>query len=298
MNIRPPIGTCAQKSMTSYEEPRKCFHGFSCSGQPTKSVFCFMEQIGKGSFGKVYKAKCFRARDCNVAIKVVPFIHNKYKSSLMFNIDNETKVLDILKEKPHRNIIEFFGFFDDDDCRNYVFELGDMNFYEYMEKAKSRLTVAQFHEVIFQFIEGIEHLNTIGLYNFDIHPVNMVILLSSGSIKFIDFGGAKILDHPNNQKCLYTLSIHLASYQLSIKYDNHQVDTYEKHLSVFKDTAWLKGDFSEIDFSELLKQPDLWCSGLSEEVKKFVAMCFFRDLDKRADLLRVKRYLAPRERLT
>ena len=296
MDIRAPIHSSAQSCTTHFEEPRKCFHGFSCTETQIKPIFSVVCKIDEGTFGKVFKAKCLKKRDCHVAIKKILFNDERYDNPQSY-IDNETKVLGILKEKPHPNIIEFFGFIDNGNFRNYIFELGDMSFHEYMKSASSRLTSAQFHEILFQFIEAIEHLNTVGIYTSDIHPKNMVIFLSSGIIKFIDFGGAKILEQPNNQKCLRELSFFLALYQLSIRYNN-QSTAYNECLLSFED-ARLNNKFSEANHHNLLQKSDLWCFDLSKEVKRFIATCFLpeRVLAKRADLLNIKSFLTPRERI-
>lgn len=272
----------------------QCFHRFVDKVKPGLMDFKLLNPVGKGAFGCVYAAKCTTDRRCDVAIKVVPL--NRLKDLNKSGI--ELRALELIKNTPHENIIEYFGFFDETEKRYLVFELADCNLRQYLDKAIPALSPEQFNEIAFQFLNALDYLNEMQLFHDDYKLENMVFCSSDRKIKLIDFEQTRV---PSDKyylsplEPLKSIGRFLGEIELLMV---HQAENDRFFSSVQKFThAWLKGDFSRSEAMELEKEEPIWHQKLSGKTRNLVALCFVRDETVRSHVVNERHSLIPRQPL-
>lgn len=175
-----------------------------CNIAPEK--FQWIEMIGEGSFGKVFKCIHEDMKDKEFAIKrfVVNLNYSKKKSSeKLKEITIEMNNLAKLKENHLQpsSIPEYYGYFIEKDKygdMNFclVFEYYPNNFRQFLsslktEKGKTQIIPFLTLKKIFEeFLLGMTYLQAIELSHRDLKPENLA-LNKEGQLKIIDFGFAK-----------------------------------------------------------------------------------------------------------
>ena len=140
--------------------------------------------IGKGHYGYVFLG-LFKNKAC--AVKIVD--KNKVKK---YKIDNEIKSLQILRFNVCKYIFNIYEIIDKD----YLYIISDIyangDLYNYIETNKKvSEKVAQY--ILYQLLNAINFLHTIGMTHRDIKPENIMIdNINTFEIKLIDFGLCKI----------------------------------------------------------------------------------------------------------
>ena len=172
--------------------------------------------IGGGSSSNVYKAKYFNNPSYrnnssfnsalkpgdSVAIKVITLNYgdSKYKNKLKM-LKEEAKIMNFIKDNPHRNIVKCYDVFSDYDLIHDSERIDDENdsYYIVMEHCESDLSIMvkrpmkeQYSKYYFyQLIEGFKYIRNNGIMHRDIKPKNILLTDSSSSLKIADFGLAK-----------------------------------------------------------------------------------------------------------
>jgi casein kinase I family protein HRR25 len=140
-----------------------------------------IDQIGKGSFGKIYKARNIRTNE-HVAIKIES-IKSEYKL-----LKNETKIYNYLINTEGIPVIKWFG----KDTENYYMVLNLLG--ESLETIKKNGFIFSLENIRYigiKIIQLIENIHKKGLVHRDIKPDNFLIGLEKNQIYIIDFGFCK-----------------------------------------------------------------------------------------------------------
>lgn len=142
------------------------------------------EKIGRGAFSKVYRAKY---KDTIVAAKVINI--KKMDKRVVTQLNRELKIISILTEYPHPNILKYYNVEKLPDYIIILMEIcegGDLK--DVLEKGISeRIT----RDLMKQLVRSYLHLLKFSIVHRDIKPTN--ILISNGVLKLIDFGLSKVL---------------------------------------------------------------------------------------------------------
>ncbi|KAM0746893.1 hypothetical protein T439DRAFT_383547 [Meredithblackwellia eburnea MCA 4105] len=144
--------------------------------------------IGGGTFGQVYLAVNLDTGD-ELAVKEIRFQDLTSAPHLLKTIRDEMKVMEMLR---HPNIVEYYGIEVHRD-KVYIFE-------EYCAGGSlaNLLEHGRIDEEILiqiyaaQMLDGLEYLHARDVVHRDIKPDN-ILLDAEGTIKFVDFGAAKVL---------------------------------------------------------------------------------------------------------
>lgn len=135
--------------------------------------------LGKGHFGKVYKA-LFNDKEKR-AIKIIPKI--KFKK-------NEQDCLELVRIHPHNNIIYLYSVIA--TKKHYYIITDEYSGGELFDKIKSTtFTEKEAYNIIRQLLLAVKHLHEIGIVHRDIKPEN-IIISDTHHIRLIDFGLAKV----------------------------------------------------------------------------------------------------------
>ena len=275
----------------------KCFHGFKVD--PAFPDFVYVEEIGSGSFGVVYKANC-RICDRNIAVKEVELSPNNIECTVL-----ELRNLMYLKENRNLNIIDFFGSVDQAPKRLLFFEIGSISLKKYLDEKCCELSTPQFHDVLFQLFSMIIYLDKIQLYHGDFCHKNMVVFLSEGTIKLIDFGNSKLPQDSGYKTPLADLevaSLGLAQLQLMMRYKskNTNYDSGNKSFCEYRSRKLLIKCGREVQATAktLLSNPDNWLPELPSETRELLIKGFSHETKEQREALATSQYIAPRRTLS
>ena len=158
-------------------------------GNP-KEKYEFIEQIGLGTFGQVFKVKIKKTGDLR-AMKVI----KKKDNSISFE-KNVVREIEMLESVDHPNVLKVFEFYDCPEHICIVSELGEGGSLSHcLDQIVKESEIVKAH-IIFQLLSAINYCHSMSIMHRDIQPDNILIekKASTGvyNIKLIDFGTAKI----------------------------------------------------------------------------------------------------------
>ncbi|KAI8352082.1 kinase-like domain-containing protein [Blakeslea trispora] len=162
----------------------------------------FLDQIGDGSFGTVFKAQNKISHKA-VAVKVMK---KKYNTIEDCETQFEPKLLNLLP--PHLNIVQLYdSFLSPSTCElAFVMEFMDGgNLYQLMRDRKHLglpFTHCELRSILHQILSAVSHIHHHQIFHRDMKPENLLIDYSTKrpTIKLADFGLAREL----NSKPPYT----------------------------------------------------------------------------------------------
>ena len=156
----------------------------------TKASFYLLgDKIGKGCFGKVFKATQL-ATGATVALKAIPKLSIKNRDTRK-KIDKEVQVLKLLND--NHGIIKLYEVFEDDESVYLVFELlknGDLVKYFQVNPLLSEEDLKVFFR---QIVVAIQAMHEAGILHRDIKLDN-ILLDEHLNPKICDFGISTILE--------------------------------------------------------------------------------------------------------
>lgn len=145
-----------------------------------------LRSIGAGGMGAVYLACDPRARDFQVAIKVLyPGVTKNKDARERFR--NE---INASYRVNHRNVVRAYEYFDKDEFQAYAMEYvngGDLA--HVMSKGKMSIEPAL--NIAIQICSGLEAIHSAGIYHRDLKPEN-ILIAKDGLAKISDFGVARL----------------------------------------------------------------------------------------------------------
>ena len=258
--------------METHQVQRKCFHGFEVSAAPpTKKSFHFERTLGSGTCGKVYQAKC--QNGCEIAIKEV-----EVDSELLQSFSKrELKCLFLLKNNPKKNLIYFFGFFDEGRHRYLAFEKGGDNLRDLISRKIQSLKLEDFNEISHQLFEAALQLHQLRIEHVDCKFENMVFFEKEKIIKLIDFEKSCTVEGnrlSNTTRILPIISSALIELQLKILHKNND-EEYEKIR--YKLIAHACDDDCDEKMLKLQSDQDIWLADIPDATRDFLIKCFSKD---------------------
>ncbi|KAL1501772.1 hypothetical protein ABEB36_007037 [Hypothenemus hampei] len=151
-----------------------------------EKIFEDLREIGHGSFGAVYYARCLISKEI-VAIKKMSF---SGKQSLE-KWQDILKEIRFLKKLKHSNTIEYKGCYLKDNTAWLVMEycLGSAS--DIIEVHKRPLREEEISAICEGVLKGLSYLHEFGRIHRDVKAGN-ILLTENGTVKLADFGSASI----------------------------------------------------------------------------------------------------------
>ncbi|XP_021905473.1 cyclin-dependent kinase F-4-like [Carica papaya] len=148
--------------------------------------FLFMNEVGKGGFGCVYRAIDRRSGEI-VAIKKLRNRLSSWEDCL-----NLTEVKSLRRIK-HPNVVNLKEVIMENNVVFMVFEYMPWDFYELLrgrQRSKDRLSEAEIRTWCLQVFQGLAHVHGQGYFHRDLKPENLLVS-NHNVMKIADFGLSK-----------------------------------------------------------------------------------------------------------
>lgn len=163
--------------------------------------FIFKNVLGKGSFGSVYKANYIEEK-IEVAVKKIRDEDRFRKAAL-----KEIEILKFLDKLEYEiPFIKYFGDFKENNIQFIVFELMDINLYNYYTKFYYQIDFNFLYNFIFSICLGLTFLHKRYIHA-DLKPENIMYNRKNRQFKIIDLGSSfdkdKIIIKPYIQSRYY-----------------------------------------------------------------------------------------------
>ena len=166
-----------------------------------------INQVGHGSFGKVYKStyQDEEGKIIEVAVKKI-----NIRSNEGFPL-SAIREISILKKYRHKNLVPFINSFIDPPKPN---KKGNVSLvYEYAQHDLASLIKENIDfdldcikSIMFQILSGVKYIHDNFILHRDIKPAN-ILLRNKGEVKLADFGLSRFFEKRKNQWRAYTNSV-------------------------------------------------------------------------------------------
>ena len=172
-----------------------------------------INQVGHGSFGRVYKStyQTEEGKIIEVAVKKINIRNNEgFPLSAIREIS-------ILKNYRHRNLVPFINSFVDPPNQN---KKGNVSLvYEYAQHDLASLIKENIDfdldcikSITFQILSGVKYIHDNYILHRDIKPAN-ILILNKGQVKLADFGLSRFFEKRKNQWKAYTNAVETLWYR-------------------------------------------------------------------------------------
>lgn len=250
--------------------------------------FKILEQIGKGTFGKIFKAENKNTNEI-VAIKLEKKANN-------ITLKNEARIYTHLKELQCIPKIKSFGV--DGKYNFLVIDLLDKSLHDLIQEA-GVLPLKDVLNIGKELIEIIKHVHDRGIIHRDIKPENF--MFSGNRIKLIDFGlsrkyihGCKHITLEHNKSIVgtpYFIGIHIHDGQTPSRRDDVESIGYILMYLLFGTLPWLnqisktKEERNRRVYEIKKDSPFTIFKSAPKELKIFIQYCRSRSFSEKPNYL-------------
>lgn len=212
INVRPvQVNPHLAQPLPRAAEPRTF-----CEGR-----FEFLEKLGEGSYGKVYKVYDNLRREV-VALKKVKFHSERYQGVPQSSL----RELAILKELNHMNIIRLEDIIGSRDASHeifLVFQMADHDLRRYQHNHKYSLPRYRIKTIMLGLLKGVDYLHQHRIIHRDLKPENVLISKDGDNIKIADFGLSRTIHMPLRPYSKEILSMWYRSPEICMGYKNYSI---------------------------------------------------------------------------
>lgn len=171
---------------------------------------CTTTVLGKGSFGKVFLGlgRCDNGSDCDnkplrVAIKRMRKTPKRWNSKYNSYL-NEIRILNRLQQHPH--VITLIGHSETPTTLDIVLELSEsIDLFEYIQR-NGAFAIPIAIKVFVNMVDTLHYLHSCNIVHRDIKPENLLYCAKTNTVKWIDFGHAKMSETSSLLRFLTTLA--------------------------------------------------------------------------------------------
>uniref|UniRef100_A0A7S3D7P0 non-specific serine/threonine protein kinase n=1 Tax=Palpitomonas bilix TaxID=652834 RepID=A0A7S3D7P0_9EUKA len=237
------------------------------------------EQIGEGSFGKVFKGR-LKYTGQTVALKCIAK-HGKSEKDLR----NLRQEIAILRKLEHPNIIRLIDAFESKIEFVVVTEFAQGELFEVLEDDQS-LPEKEVQKVSAQLVDALNYLHSNRVLHRDMKPQN-ILICSNGVVKLCDFGFARSMS--SKTLCLTSIKgtpLYMAPELVQEKPYNHTVDLWSLGVILFELFSGSPPFYANSIYSLIqliVKDPIKWPTNMSPNFRSFLQGLLQKDPSKRLD---------------
>mgnify|MGYP001294277210 CR=1 FL=1 len=158
----------------------------ACTGMPER--FEFLEQIGKGGMGTVWKARDTESGDV-VALKV---LHEQYADDAYF-LDRFGREVEVTRRVQSPHVVRMVGYGVREGRPYVAMEYVEGRTLRDILRERGRLDWTEAKSLLRQVALGIGAAHAVGVVHRDVKPSN-ILVTGDGTAKLVDFGIAKAAD--------------------------------------------------------------------------------------------------------
>uniref|UniRef100_A0A7S1KQZ9 non-specific serine/threonine protein kinase n=1 Tax=Percolomonas cosmopolitus TaxID=63605 RepID=A0A7S1KQZ9_9EUKA len=238
-----------------------------------------IEQIGEGSFGRVYKGR----RKYTGQIVAMKFIPKRGKNKR--EIRNLRQEITILKSLNHENIIMMLDSFESDKEFCVVMEHAQGDLYEILE-SDGKLPEDVVKSIAKQLVRALHYLHSHRIIHRDMKPQN-ILIAPDGIVKLCDFGFARCMS--NNTMVVTSIKgtpLYMAPELVQEQPYNRTADLwslgvilYELHTGV---PPFNTKNFYTL-IQKIINNPVKYPKSISKEFKSFLEGLLNKEPKKRLD---------------
>ena len=237
-----------------------------------------LNQIGEGSFGRVYKAR-YKYTGSLVAIK---FINKTGQSE--DDLESLRREIALLRKVDHPNIMRIHDVIENGSNFYIVSELARGDLFQVIDD-DSVLPESALKEIAAQLVSSVAHLHSLKIIHRDMKPQN-ILISARGSIKICDFGFARAL----SQTTLVLTSIkgtplYMAPELVQEQPYNEKIDIWSLGIILYELFHGRPPYYTESIYKlvqMIMNNPIEWPEGMSEQFKSFLKRMLAKDPDHRA----------------
>lgn len=208
----------------------------------TYKVSCYEvfknNKLGKGNYSEVFLGKCldlgkitkFKIINGFVAIKKIN-VANLNKNSLK-KIKDEVKVMELIRDNPHENIVGCYDIIDDIDTIYIVMEYcvdGDLSRYLGCPISEHKCQ-NYFHQIT----KGLIYLYDNNIIHRDLKPKNILLTDNKRNIKLCDFGLSKITTNLTRVNTVCGSPLYMAPEILNHKEYDNKIDMWSIGIILYE----------------------------------------------------------------
>ena len=187
-------------------------------------IYYDCEELGKGSYGNVFKGKCSKSKK-EIAIKII----NLRKDEYLVDYINEIEILKILSSK---YIITMYDALFYDHSLYYILEYAEFRSLDILlGKYERPFTPNEIQLITLDILKGLQYLHFNLIIHRDVKAGN-ILLFQNGSTKLADFGVSCILNEKDEKRYSFIGSPYWMAPEL-IYCENNTDQPYDNKIDIW-----------------------------------------------------------------
>ncbi|KAI9828661.1 MAG: hypothetical protein M1832_001764 [Thelocarpon impressellum] len=244
--------------------------------------FEFLELIGKGSFGRVFKSKHLPTNQL-VAVKIIDVDATDYAASKetfmeeeesLVKLKHEVSILRSLKDGKAKNVNMIYEAFAFDHDLWIVSEYCPGGSVNTLMKAQVEPGLSEKYiiPIARELAEALAWVHSVGIIHRDVKPSN-VLICEDGRVQLCDFGVSGMLEASTDKRATFIGTIHYMPLEMLAAERAHQTNAYGTELAMGAPPNRRAPTIEALAGALEQKTPRLEGGNFSSPLRDLVAVC-------------------------